>query len=345
MTTDAGIEIRRVAVLGTGAWGTTFAQVLADAGHSVSMWGRSQGVVDLINTGENSRYLPGIELSDTIRATTSITEAVTGADLVAVVVPVAGVRPALEQARPALGPDTAIVSLAKGLELESLKTVDQIVAEAAQVDSSRVAVMSGPNLSREIAEHHPTATVVASQNQALAVAIAKACHNSYFRPYVSGDVIGTEIAGATKNVIAVAIGAAEGLGLGLNTRSTLITRGLAEMTRLGTALGADPGTFSGLAGIGDLMATCSSKLSRNFSLGHRLGRGLSLPEALERSSGVVEGVRAASPILSLARSHGVDMPITEAVVRVVSGEATIEEMGEMLLGRPQKMDGWKIELL
>ena len=345
MTTTPADDIRTAAVLGTGAWGTAFAQVLADAGLSVSMWGRNRGVVDLINTGENSTYLPGIELSDSIRATTDITRAVTGADLVAVVVPVAGVRAALAAAAPAFGPRTAVVSLAKGLELDTLKTVDRVIAEAAGLDDSRIAVMSGPNLSREIAEHHPTATVVASTNQDLAVRIAKACHNPYFRPYVSADVIGTEIAGAAKNVIAVAIGAAEGMGLGLNTRATLITRGLAEITRLGTAMGADPATFAGLAGIGDLMATCSSRLSRNFSLGHRLGRGMGLDEALERSAGVVEGVRAAGPILSVARSLGVDMPITQSVVRVVSGEATIEQMGEMLLSRPQKMDGWKIELV
>ena len=168
---------------------------------------------------------------------------------------------------------------------------------------------------------------------------------SYFRPYVSADVVGTEMAGATKNVIAVAIGAAEGMGLGINTRSTLITRGLAEMTRLGTALGADPATFAGLSGIGDLVATCSSRLSRNFSLGHRLGSGMNLDEAMALSPGVVEGVASAGPILQVAASVGVDMPITSAVVEVVEGRATIADMGRMLLARPQKMDGWKIELV
>ena len=161
---------------------------------------------------------------------------------------------------------------------------------------------------------------------------------------MSTDVVGTEMAGATKNVIAVAIGAAEGMGLGINTRSTLITRGLAEMTRLGTALGADPATFAGLSGIGDLVATCSSRLSRNFSLGHRLGSGMGLTEALALSPGVVEGVASASPILQVAASVGVDMPITGAVVEVVEGRASIEDVGRLLLARPQKMDGWKVEL-
>ena len=309
------MSMTTAAVLGTGAWGTTFAQVLADADVSVTMWGRNADTISFINGGENPTYLPGIALSERISATTDIAEAVTGRELVVVAV------------------------------LGSLKRVDEIIAEASGVPSSRIAVLSGPNLSREIAERQPTATVVAATDVELAKEIAKACHNSYFRPYVSADVVGTEIAGATKNVIAVAIGAAEGMGLGINTRSTLVTRGLAEMTRLGTALGADPATFAGLSGIGDLVATCSSRLSRNFSLGHRLGSGMGLAEALALSPGVVEGVASAAPILQVAASVGVDMPITGAVVEVVEGRASIEDMGRMLLSRPQKMDGWKIELV
>ena len=339
------MEITHAAVLGTGAWGTTFAQVLADAGLTVAMWGRNHQVVDFINSHENSTYVPGIDLSESITATTDMSEALRGADLVAVAVPVAAIRDTVSSASAYLGPDAVCLSLAKGLELETHRTVHEVIVEASGMDASRVAVLSGPNLSREIAEHNPTATVVACSDTDVATAIAIASHNPYFRPYVSSDVLGCEIAGATKNVIAVAIGAAEGMGLGINTRSTLITRGLAEMTRLGTTLGADPGTFAGLAGIGDLVATCSSKLSRNYSLGYRMGRGMSLEVALALSPGVVEGVRSASPILDVARSHGVDMPITEGVVRVVHDGATIEEMGEMLLSRPQKMDGWRIELL
>lgn len=339
------MSMTTAAVLGTGAWGTTFAQVLADAGVSVTMWGRNADTISFINGGENPTYLPGIELSGHINATTDIAEAVAGRELVVVAVPVKAVRATLSAAREAFAPDVALLSLAKGLELGSLKRVDEIIAEASGVPSSRIAVLSGPNLSREIAERQPTATVVAATDAELAKEIAKACHNSYFRPYASTDVVGTEMAGATKNVIAVAIGAAEGMGLGINTRSTLITRGLAEMTRLGTALGADPATFAGLSGIGDLVATCSSRLSRNFSLGHRLGSGMGLAEALALSPGVVEGVASASPILQVAASVGVDMPITGAVVEVVEGRASIEDMGRMLLARPQKMDGWKIELV
>ena len=306
------MSMTTAAVLGTGAWGTTFAQVLADAGVDVTMWGRNADTISFINGGENPTYLPGIELSERINATTDIAEAVAGRELVVVAVPVKAVRATLEPARASFVPDVALLSLAKGLELGTLKRVDEIIADASGVPHSRIAVLSGPNLSREIAERQPTAT---------------------------------EMAGATKNVIAVAIGAAEGMGLGINTRSTLITRGLAEMTRLGTALGADPATFAGLSGIGDLVATCSSRLSRNFSLGHRLGSGMSLDEAMALSPGVVEGVASAGPILQVAASVGVDMPITSAVVEVVEGRATIADMGRMLLARPQKMDGWKIELV
>lgn len=333
------------AVLGTGAWGTTFAQVLADAGMTVRMWGRNPAVADFINSHENSTYLPGIPLSATVSATTDMAQAVRGADLVAVAVPVAAVRETVAAAAPGLDEGAALLSLAKGLELETRRTVHDVIREASGRSGDSIAVLSGPNLSREIAEHNPTATVIACADEELATAIAVACHNPYFRPYVSTDVLGCEVAGATKNVIAVAIGAAEGMGLGINTRATLITRGLAEMTRLGTTLGAEADTFAGLAGIGDLVATCSSKLSRNYSLGLRMGRGASLEEALHLSPGVAEGARSAVPILEVAREHGVDMPITEAVARVVHEGATIEQMGEMLLSRPQKKDGWRIELL
>ena len=344
MSEENGYE--RVAVLGTGAWGTTFARVVAHAGAAgVTVWGRNAAVVEFINDGENPAYLPGIELPGSVRATTDLRGAVSGADLVVVAVPVRAVRPTMEAAACTIDPGAGVLSLAKGIELSSFKRVDEIIAHSAGVDEDRIAVLSGPNLSREIAEENPTATVIASENLELAKRVASTCHTPYFRPYVSTDVIGTEIAGATKNVIAVAIGAAQGMGLGINTRSTLQTRGLAEMTRLGTALGADPATFAGLAGIGDLIATCSSRLSRNFSLGHRMGEGMGLEEALERSPGVVEGVASARPILQLARGAGVDMPITEAVVRVVEGDATIEDMGHMLLSRPRKMDGWKITLV
>lgn len=339
-----GHETGKIAVLGTGAWGTTFAQVLADAGQNVTMWGRRQLIVEMINEGENSTYLPGIELSDSITATTDLAEAVTGAGIVVVAVPTAVISGVVSEAVKS-APDAIYVSLSKGIDIESGKSATELIKEAGDLPEAKIALVSGPNLSREIAEKQPAASVVASTDVETAKHLAAMFHNHYFRPYVSTDVIGCETAGATKNVIALAIGAAEGMGLGTNTRATLITRGLAEITRLGIALGADPATFSGLAGVGDLIATCSSRLSRNYALGYRMGTGVPLREALELSPGVAEGVRTAGPLVRLADELGVDMPISRAVALTLAGEATVPEMGEMLLGRPQKMDGWKIELI
>ncbi len=335
---------KKVAVLGTGSWGTTFAQVLADAGHDVSMWGRRDVVVDMINSGENSTYLPGIDLSDRISASTSMEEVLGGAELVVLAVPVQVTADVVQKAT-AINPDATYLSLSKGIEIGTNRTVSQIMREAGGLPASQVAVVSGPNLSMEIAMKQAAASVIASEDADTAKELAKACHNAYFRPYASTDVTGAEVAGAAKNVIAIAIGASEGQGYGANTRATLITRGLAEMTRLGEALGADPQTFAGLAGIGDLIATCSSRLSRNYSLGYRLGKGKSLEEALALSPGIAEGAKTAGPLLEIADSLDVDMPISRGVVAALTGQATVKEMGEMLLGRPQKMDGWQIELL
>ena len=339
------MSMTTAAVLGTGAWGTTFAQVLADAGVSVTMWGRNADTIAFINGGENPTYLPGIALSERIGATTDIAEAVAGRELVVVAVPVKAVRATLSAARESFAPDVALLSLAKGLELGSLKRVDEIIAEASGVPSSRIAVLSGPNLSREIAERQPTATVVAATDVELAKEIAKACHNSYFRPYVSTDVVGTEMAGATKNVIAVAIGAAEGMGLGINTRSTLITRGLAEMTRLGTALGATPQPSRDCPASATSWPPAPRACRATSPSATAWVPAWDWPRPWPCPPGVVEGVASASPILQVAASVGVDMPITGAVVEVVEGRASIEDMGRMLLSRPQKMDGWKIELV
>ena len=332
-------------VLGTGAWGTTFAQVLADAGHEVIVWGRNPATVEFINEGENPMYLPGVTLPGGVRATTDIDEAMaTNPALVVVAVPSYAVEEVVSKAHVA-DTDAILVSLVKGIDLDTYRMMVQVIAEAAGVRDDRVVAVSGPNLSREIAQRQPAAAAVASTSFESARMVAQFCHTQYFRFYVSTDVVGCEISGATKNVIAMAIGAAEGMGLGANTRATLISRGLAEMTRLGIALGAEPGTFSGLAGVGDLVATCSSKLSRNYSLGYHLGQGKSLKAALLLLPGVAEGARSALPILELAERFDVDMPITRGVVSVLHHGATAEEMGNMLLSRPQKTDGWEIELL
>lgn len=339
------MSILRVAILGTGAWGTTFAQVLAHAGRTVTMWGRNAQTVQQINAGANEKYLPGLRLSHGIAATTDPAEAIKGTDLIVVALPTQTIRGTLTQFRPLMRQGIPVLSLAKGLEDGSNKLVTDIISESLGIGVDQLAALSGPNLAREIIECQPTATVIASQNEEIGSAIAQACHNKYFRPYLSTDLIGCEIAGATKNVIAVAVGAAEGLGWGANTRTTLITRGLAEMTRFGIALGARPDTFAGLAGMGDLIATCSSKLSRNYSFGFRIGQGKSIDEAFALSTGVVEGAKTALPLTQHAHSLGVDVPIAEAVASVLSDGETVEAMGKRLLGRPRKKDGWQIELI
>ncbi|MDO5034158.1 MAG: NAD(P)H-dependent glycerol-3-phosphate dehydrogenase [Actinomycetaceae bacterium] len=339
------MAIQRVGIIGTGAWGTTFAQVLADAGREVIMWGRSPEVVAQIKSGTNQRYLPGIRLSPRITATMDKAEAVQGVDLIVVVLPTQVIRETLETFRPLIDSQTPVLSLSKGVERESMELVTTVISQAAGVEQYRIAALSGPNLSREIIEKQPTATVVAARDENLGAEIAMACHNPYFRPYVSTDLVGVEVAGATKNVIALAVGAAEGMGWGQNTRTTLITRGLAEMTRMGIALGAHPDTFAGLAGMGDLIATCSSKLSRNFMFGYRLGQGMGIEEATELSLGVVEGAATAGPLVESAHKLGVDMPISEAVSGVINHGEAVVDMGQRLLDRPRKRDGWRIHLV
>ena len=227
----------------------------------------------------------------------------------------------------------------KGVELGTHLRMSEVVAEVAQVPAERVAVVSGPNLAREIAVRQPTATVVACEDAAAAELVADACSAPYFRPYTNTDVVGVELGGAVKNVIALAVGIAEGMGLGDNTKATIITRGLAETARLGVALGADPVTLAGLAGLGDLVATCASPLSRNRTLGVALGRGMDLEQATAAAKHTAEAVKSCRPILELARAHDVDMPITEQVVEVVHGGADVRDMASRLLGRPRKPEG------
>jgi len=330
----------RTAVVGTGAWGTAFAAVLADAGCSVTMWGLAEDVcAEITHEHRNSGYLPDVVLPAGIRATTDAAEALRGAQVVAIAIPAQVARSALEPLADLVEPDAVAVSLIKGVELSSYRRMSEVLREALHLPPERVAVVSGPNLAREIAAHQPTATVVASTNPAAADLVARACANSYFRPYTNSDVVGVELCGAVKNVIALAVGIAQGTGYGTNTVATVITRGLVEMTRLGLALGADQETFAGLAGMGDLVATCVSPLSRNHTLGLHLGRGMSLPEAIRATGGTAEGVKTSQAVRELAATLGVEMPITEAVVQVLHHGLPIEKMAEMLLARPRKAEG------
>lgn len=330
----------RAAVLGTGSWGTTFAAVLADAGCGVTLWGRSEAVCDQITRDRrNDAYLPGIDLPAGVTATTDAAAALRGARVVAVAVPAQSARTILAPLRELLEPDAVVVSLMKGVELSTDRRMSEVLQEVFDLPASRVAVVSGPNLAREIAERQPTATVVASSDPDTARLVAAACASPSFRPYTNADVVGVELCGAVKNVIALAVGIAQGQGFGNNTTATVITRGLVEITRLGLALGADHETFSGLAGMGDLVATCASPLSRNHSLGLQLGRGLGLDEAIAATRGTAEGVKSATSVLDLAQRVGVDMPITAAVVDVLDGRLPVEDMAPRLLSRPHRAEG------
>ena len=318
----------KVAVMGAGSWGTTLAKVFADAGNSVVLWVRKEAVARKIQISrENEKYLPGLILPRGIAATSDPLVALSDADIVVLAVPSQTLR------------DATLVSLAKGIERDTHLRMTQVVAEVAQVDPSRIAVLSGPNLAREVALEQPAATVIACTDEERAKQVQAAVAAPYFRPYTNVDVIGCEIGGACKNVIALACGMATGKGLGENTLASLITRGLVEISRLGEALGADVRTFSGLAGMGDLVATCSSPLSRNRSFGQRLGRGDSLDQARHATHGqVAEGVVSSQSIFDLATKTGVDMPLTQAVYMVCHKGMSGDDMITALMGRSKKAE-------
>ncbi|MBI3687021.1 MAG: NAD(P)-dependent glycerol-3-phosphate dehydrogenase [Actinobacteria bacterium] len=320
------------AVLGAGSWGTAFGKVLADAGCDVALWARRAEVAGAIQTTRrNADYLPGIPLPRRLRATSDVGDALAGADLVVLAVPAQTLRANLAGWAASIPPDVSLVSLAKGVELGTCKRMSEVICEVAAVPRERVCVLTGPNISREIAEEQPAATVVACPDHDRAVAVQAACAAPYFRPYTNTDVVGCELGGAVKNVIALACGIAQGMGMGVNTLATIITRGLAETTRLGVALGAEPMTFAGLAGVGDLIATCTSPLSRNRTFGERLGRGESVAEITSATRQVAEGVKSCLSVLDLAQRTGVEMPITEQVVRVVHhGEAPADMVKELM---------------
>jgi glycerol-3-phosphate dehydrogenase (NAD(P)+) len=324
------------AVFGTGSWGTAYAAVLADGGTSVRMWGRRQAVVDQINAGSNEDYLPGIPLPAGITATADPAEAADGADIIVLALPSQTLRANLGDWGDVLPRDAAIVSLMKGVELGTTKRMSEVIAEAGGVEPGRIVVVSGPNLAKEIALKQPAASVVACIDEAVAGMVAEASNPPYFRPYTTTDVVGAELSGAVKNVIALAVGMAEGLGMGDNSKASIITRGLAETSRLGMALGADPVTFSGLAGVGDLIATCMSPLSRNRTFGLNLGRGMKVEEVIAVTKQTAEGVKSCESILQLAHDHGVDVPIIEQVAAVVHDGRRAEDVVGALMGRALK---------
>ncbi|MCW2613654.1 MAG: hypothetical protein JWN08_648 [Frankiales bacterium] len=329
----------RAAVLGSGSWGTAFGKVLADAGTDVVLWARRPELAEAVRRlHENPDYLPGIGLPMNLSATDDPLAAVDGADLVVLAVPSQSLRENLGAVVSAIAPRAVLISLMKGVELGTTKRMSEVVCEVADVPTDRVVVLTGPNLAKEIALGQPAATVAACTDPGNAELVQAACMTRYFRPYTNTDVVGCELGGAVKNVIALATGMAEGMGFGDNTKASLITRGLAETARLGAALGADPMTFSGLAGLGDLVATCTSPLSRNRTFGERLGRGETLESILAQKQQTAEGVKSCRSILDLARKHDVDMPITEHVVKVVHEGMTPAAMVRSLMSREAKSE-------
>lgn len=330
----------QVAVMGAGSWGTTVAKVFADAGNEVRLWARRAEVAeDVRDNHRNSAYLGDIELPAAMTGTTDPAEALNGAEIVVLGVPSQSLRGNLQNWKELIGSDASLVSLAKGIEHSSGLRMSQLVSEVADVPSERVAVLTGPNLAREVAQGQPAATVVACTDMDRAKLIQAAVAAPYFRPYTNTDVIGCEIAGTCKNVIALAAGIAAGMGFGDNTAATVITRGLAETTRLALEVGADARTLSGLAGMGDLVATCTSKLSRNRRFGEHLGKGETLEQAAASTKGqVAEGVVSSQSVFELAEKVGVEMPITEAVVGVCHEGADVQQIMMGLLGRSKKAE-------
>ncbi|MCC4907093.1 NAD(P)H-dependent glycerol-3-phosphate dehydrogenase [Microbacterium sp. cx-59] len=327
-------EVRppRVAVLGAGSWGTTFGKVLADGGAQVEMWARRPELANEIHTGKrNTRYLPGINLPRSMTATADLAGAIEGAEQIYLSIPSQSLRENLTVLRALLADsDVPVVSLMKGVEKRTGLRMSQVIEQELRIDPARIAVASGPNLALEIAQEQPTAAVISSISAETAAAVARRARNRYFRTFVNDDVIGTEFGGVLKNLIAVAIGIVDGVGYGENTKASIITRGLVEMTDFAVAQGAKPETLQGLAGLGDLIATCQSPLSRNNTAGRLLGQGYKFQDVVTQMQQTAEGLASVAPILQLARASGVEMPIVEQVKRVLDGTMNPREIAPHL---------------
>ena len=324
----------RVAVIGAGSWGTTVAALAAENTPTV-LWARRSELARQIDEAKvNPEYLPSFALPDELRATDSLADAVAHADVVVMAVPSHGYRDVALEAAPSIRPWVPVVSLSKGLERTTLKRMSEVTSDV--MPGHPVAVLTGPNLAKEILAGQPAASVVAINDDTIGGELQRIFSRPSLRVYTNADVIGCEVAGVVKNVIAIAAGMAEGMGFGDNTRATLITRGLAEMTRLGVAMGGEAVTFAGLAGMGDLIATCSSKQSRNNMVGLQLGAGTSIEEILAGTNMVAEGVKSSPSVLDLARRYGVEMPITEQVVAVCHEHRPAPDALAALMQRSRK---------
>jgi glycerol-3-phosphate dehydrogenase (NAD(P)+) len=342
MMTNGGIDtMRTIGVIGAGSWGTTLADLLAKKGHRVTLWAyESELVQEMRATKINGLFLPGITLAPTLACTNDLLEVVTGKDILLFVVPSQLLRGVLRQTIPAISDSSLIISASKGIEVESLLAVSQVYEQLLPTPLfRRFAVLSGPSFAREVALEMPTAVVAASIDESVACQVQDAFNSRFFRVYTNSDVIGVELGGALKNVIAIAAGIVDGLGFGYNTRAALITRGLAEITRLGLAMGARADTFAGLAGMGDLVLTCTGDLSRNRTVGIQLGQGSRLPDILSEMRMVAEGVKTAESAWKLAERHRVDMPITEQVYKVLYEDKPARSAVVELMTRDLKAEG------
>jgi glycerol-3-phosphate dehydrogenase (NAD(P)+) len=331
----------RIGVIGAGSWGTTLANLLANKGHDVTLWAYEADLVrEMTETGVNGMFLPGIPLSPRLRFTHSLTDAAARKGLLLFVVPSQVVRGVLGSVLPAVSADALMVSASKGIELGTLKTLSQVYEELLPAALYRnFAVLSGPSFASEVAREMPTAVVAASHDERVAQRVQEVFTTPVFRVYTNRDPMGVELGGAIKNVIALAAGISDGLGFGNNTRAALITRGLAEMTRLGRAMGALGETFAGLAGMGDLVLTCTGELSRNRTVGLKLGQGMSLSAILAEMSMVAEGVKTTESARNLARKLGIDMPITEKVFSILYEDKPARAAVVELMTRDLKAEG------
>lgn len=331
----------RTAVLGAGSWGTALALLLHQKGHDVSLWSHEEDLpLEVQQTGQN-RFLPGVAIPDSLRISSSLSKVLDGARLVLSVTPAQHVAAVMKEAAPWLADDCLLVSASKGIEIATLRRMDEVMAAVVPAAiMARFSVLSGPSFAAEVARNVPTAVVVASRSEEAGQAVQQWVTTPRFRVYTSQDVTGVEVAGATKNVIALAAGVVAGLGFGHNTQAALMTRGLAEITRLGVALGAQAETFSGLAGMGDLVLTCTGELSRNRTVGQRLAAGESLDAILSSMTAVAEGVRTAPAVRALAHSLGVEMPIVEKVYAILEGRSSPMDAVEALMVRELKPERW-----
>ncbi|WP_420597650.1 NAD(P)H-dependent glycerol-3-phosphate dehydrogenase [Neptuniibacter sp.] len=329
--------VGKVAVLGGGSFGTVIANMVAENGHPVSLWLRDAERADQLNTKhENSRYLPGYKLSENLFASICLEEVLTDADIVFVSIPSQSFRQVVQQAKPYLKADQMLVSTTKGIEAQTFSLMSEIIRE--ELPESRIGVLSGPNLAKEVANHHLTATVIASDDAELRSSVQSILHSSYFRVYASSDTYGVELGGTLKNIYAIAAGLSSALGMGENTKSMLMTRSLAEMSRFAVCMGANPMTFIGLAGVGDLIVTCMSPLSRNYRVGYALGEGKTLEQAVESLGQVAEGVNTIKHVREKAAEMQVYMPLVAGLYEVVFNQAPVADVVKMLMMNEQSTD-------